>query len=90
MDVTQAPPAALQKLRGGDAGMIFQEPMTSLNPLQRIGKQVAEAMTLHGKFSRAGVRQKVVALLQGSGASRCRAACSTTIRTGFPAASASA
>ncbi len=63
VDVTQAPPATLQKLRGGVAGMIFQEPMTSLNPLQRIGKQVAEAMTLHGKFARAALRRKVIELL---------------------------
>ena len=37
----------LRRLRGGVAGMVFQEPMTSLNPLQRIGKQIAEAVTLH-------------------------------------------
>jgi microcin C transport system ATP-binding protein len=37
----------LCRLRGGMAGMIFQEPMTSFNPLQSIGRQVAEAITLH-------------------------------------------
>jgi microcin C transport system ATP-binding protein len=42
-----APPVVLEQVRGGRVGMIFQEPMTSLNPLQTVGKQVAEAITLH-------------------------------------------
>jgi len=47
-DMLRAPPATLQQARGGTAGIVFQEPMTSLNPLHRIGRQVAEAMALHG------------------------------------------
>jgi len=43
-----ASPQALHQARGGTAGMVFQEPMTSLNPLHRIGRQVAEAVALHG------------------------------------------
>ena len=51
-----APPATLGQARGGTAGMVFQEPMTSLNPLHRIGHQVAEARSLHGnKADRATV-----------------------------------
>ena len=42
-----AGPAALRQARGGTAGIVFQEPMTSLNPLHRIGRQVGEAMALH-------------------------------------------
>jgi len=46
-DIMGAPPATLRRVRGGTAGMVFQEPMTSLNPLQRIGQQVTEAVALH-------------------------------------------
>ena len=47
-DVLTASDQALQNLRGGVAGMVFQEPMTSLNPLMRVGEQVEEALRLHG------------------------------------------
>jgi microcin C transport system ATP-binding protein len=67
IDVAGATPAQKQKLRGGAAGIIFQEPMSSLNPLQRVGKQIAEAMLLHGKFSRAGLRGRVLDLLKEVG-----------------------
>ena len=48
-DMLRAGPRTLQQTRGGTAGIVFQEPMTSLNPLQRIGRQVAEAIALHGR-----------------------------------------
>jgi microcin C transport system ATP-binding protein len=63
IDVASATPAQKQKLRGGAAGIIFQEPMSSLNPLQRVGKQIAEAMLLHGRISRTALRQRVLELL---------------------------
>jgi len=68
-DITAATPAQKQRLRGGIAGMIFQEPMSSLNPLQRIGKQIAEAMLLHGKFSKSTLRARVLELLHEVGLS---------------------
>ncbi len=68
-DITAATPAQKQKLRGGVAGMIFQEPMSSLNPLQRVGKQIAEAMLLHGKFSKNTLRSRVLDLLREVGLS---------------------
>jgi len=55
-----ATPAALQAARGDTAGIVFQEPMTSLNPLHTIGRQVAEALSLHG---RKPVRGAVAGLL---------------------------
>ncbi len=59
-----APPARLRQARGAVAGMVFQEPMTSLNPLHRIGRQVAEALTLHG---RPASRDTAAALLRQVG-----------------------
>ncbi len=46
-DLTQLDEAALCKLRGNEVGMVFQEPMTALNPLHTIGRQVAEAIRIH-------------------------------------------
>ncbi len=68
-DVTAMREPELRRLRGGKAGMIFQEPMTSLNPLHRIGRQVAEAVRLHTKagLSRAALRGRAVALLEQAG-----------------------
>jgi len=66
-DVLSADGVALQNLRGGVAGMVFQEPMTSLNPLHSIGRQVAEAITLHRSLSGEALRAEVVAALARAG-----------------------
>ncbi|HWA81446.1 MAG TPA: dipeptide ABC transporter ATP-binding protein, partial [Acetobacteraceae bacterium] len=66
-DVTRADAAALRRLRGDAAGMIFQEPMSSLNPLHRIGRQVAEAIRLHRPVRGAALRARVEALLRAAG-----------------------
>jgi len=50
--ISGAPDAALQKVRGRDVGIIFQEPMTALNPVMTIGDQVAETVRLHKGASR--------------------------------------
>jgi microcin C transport system ATP-binding protein len=62
-----AAPDVLHKARGDLAGMVFQEPMTSLNPLHRIGRQVAEAITLHRDLPRAAVRKRVIDVLDEAG-----------------------
>ncbi len=65
--VIGAPDRMLRRLRGGTAGMVFQEPMTSLNPVTRIGKQIAEAIQLHRPMRPDAVRDRVVALLNEVG-----------------------
>ena len=51
-DLLSLPEHALCGIRGGEIGMIFQEPMTALNPVQTIGDQVAETLVVHGAASR--------------------------------------
>ncbi|WP_041796018.1 ABC transporter ATP-binding protein [Pararhodospirillum photometricum] len=53
----------LQQIRGDRAAMIFQEPMTSLNPLHGIGRQIGEVLTLHKGLSGAALRTRVAELL---------------------------
>ncbi|MCC6719379.1 MAG: ABC transporter ATP-binding protein [Acetobacteraceae bacterium] len=66
-DVVGADAATLRRLRGGVAGMVFQEPMNSLNPLARIGAQIAEATRLHPRpgfrLDAAAARARAAALL---------------------------
>ena len=64
VDLAKLPPRgrAIRAIRGRGIAMVFQEPMTSLSPIHRVGRQIAEAMTAHGgqpKRSRATRRPKV-------------------------------
>ena len=54
-------------LRGNSISMVFQEPMTALNPLQRVGDQVAEPLRLHQGLSKASARAQAIALLEQVG-----------------------
>ncbi|MFV0491445.1 MAG: ABC transporter ATP-binding protein [Pseudorhodobacter sp.] len=54
----------MRQIRGRDISMIFQEPMTSLNPIFPIGRQIAEALTCHGETSPAEARAEVLRLLE--------------------------
>jgi len=56
--------AEMRRVRGKDISMIFQEPMTSLNPVMTIGRQIAEALLLHEKLSRSGARRKAIDMLR--------------------------
>jgi microcin C transport system ATP-binding protein len=68
IDVLAAPEPTLRRLRGGTAGMIFQEPMTSLNPLHTIERQVGEAIRLHQPNLGGGaLRGRVLDLLREAG-----------------------
>lgn len=60
----------MQKIRGKEMAMIFQEPMTSLNPILTIGKQMSEGLEKHEGMKRAQVKQKVIELLTQVGISR--------------------
>jgi len=57
------PESQMRSLRGGRIGMIFQEPMTSLNPLHSIEKQISETLRLHQGYSRRQSRERVLELL---------------------------
>jgi oligopeptide/dipeptide ABC transporter ATP-binding protein len=62
-DLVRLDARALRKLRGDRIAMIFQEPMTALNPVLTIGDQVAEALLLHRPLGRAAARARAVELL---------------------------
>ena len=76
-------------LRGARIGMVFQEPMTALNPLHTIGRQIAEPLRLHKGVGAAAARAEALRLLRARAAARRRASGSTPIRTSCRAASAS-
>ena len=63
-DVLQLPKNRLNQLRGHDIGMIFQEPMTALNPVQTCGLQVAEALELHTTLPPTARRERVIELFR--------------------------
>jgi ABC-type dipeptide/oligopeptide/nickel transport system ATPase component len=54
----------MRKIRGAEIALIFQEPMTALNPVFTIGDQIAEAILVHHQASRAAARDRAVELLQ--------------------------
>ena len=63
-ELTTLDDAAMCRLRGSRIGMIFQEPMTALNPLHTIGRQIAETLRLHQGLSAAAARAEALRLLQ--------------------------
>jgi peptide/nickel transport system ATP-binding protein len=63
-DLASATPAEMRKVRGAGIAMIFQEPMTALNPLRSIGDQIGEMFSIHTKLSKSEIKARVLALLE--------------------------
>jgi oligopeptide/dipeptide ABC transporter ATP-binding protein len=66
-EVLSMSPNAIRAMRGALVSMVFQDPMTSFNPVLRIGDQIAEAMILHGKTDRKTLTSRVAGLLASVG-----------------------
>ena len=64
VDLLQISERELEKFRGNEISMIFQEPMTSLNPVISCGKQVAEALIIHKNLSRSEAKQRTIQLFE--------------------------
>ncbi|MBX3228212.1 MAG: ABC transporter ATP-binding protein [Labilithrix sp.] len=63
-DILHIGERAMQDVRGNDISMIFQEPMTSLNPVYTVGQQIIEAIRLHQKKSRSEARARAIEMLR--------------------------
>ncbi|MBW4024620.1 MAG: ABC transporter ATP-binding protein [Proteobacteria bacterium] len=63
LELLSLPEARMASIRGRDIGMIFQEPMTSLNPVQRVGAQIAEGLHAHERLSARAASDRAVSLL---------------------------
>jgi len=66
-DLLKKTEAEMRKIRGNDIAMIFQDPMTSLNPVLTIGEQIMESIMLHQKLKRPEARSKTVEMLEKVG-----------------------
>jgi oligopeptide/dipeptide ABC transporter ATP-binding protein len=66
-DLVTASAGRLREVRGGSIAMIFQEPMTALNPVMRVGDQIAEAPQVHLGLSRSAARQRALDLMRRVG-----------------------
>jgi len=63
-DLVGLPEKRMRKIRGRDISMMFQDPMTSLNPVLTIGRQLTEALAAHGRHGKAALRERAVELLR--------------------------
>lgn len=63
-NLLEKPMREIRHIRGGEIAMIFQDPMTALDPTMKIGRQIAETVTLHRRVSRAQARARALELLE--------------------------
>lgn len=63
-DILKLSEGKMRKIRGNKIAMIFQDPMTALNPIETVGSQIAEAIGLHEKLSKAEVQKRAVDMLE--------------------------
>jgi oligopeptide transport system ATP-binding protein len=63
-DLTKLPEKQMEKIRGAEIAMIFQDPMTSLNPTMTIGKQIMEGLIKHQKMSKSQARERAIEMLR--------------------------
>src|ERR671910_51798 len=66
-DLLKLPNAEMRQMRGDDIAMIFQDPMTSLNPVFTVGNQIREAIRIHQNLSKGEAQQKTVQVLRDVG-----------------------
>ena len=66
-DLAAEPLSSIKRMRGNDISVIFQEPMTSLNPVFTVGNQIAETLSLHAGLRGQALRKRVIALLDEVG-----------------------
>lgn len=63
-DILKSPERALRNIRGGQISMVFQDPMTALNPVLTVGEQIREVIMLHNNISKAEARERSVEMLE--------------------------
>jgi peptide/nickel transport system ATP-binding protein len=68
-ELSNLSPEEMQHIRGNDLSMVFQEPQSSLNPLLKIGAQIAEPLSIHGEKDRAFIQSRVIDLMEKLGLS---------------------
>ncbi|WP_210610969.1 ABC transporter ATP-binding protein [Priestia flexa] len=64
VDLVQKTDKQMEAIRGKDIGMIFQDPMTSLNPTMKVGSQISEVLVKHSKMSKAQAKERAIELLK--------------------------
>jgi peptide/nickel transport system ATP-binding protein len=72
IDLLGAAPDAMRRIRGGEIAMIFQDPLTALNPVHKVGRQIGEMLRIHRDASRSEARARAVELLDLVGIPQAR------------------